>query len=59
MKEFPKPSKERGEKIAKLVREYQLKDEVKAMPTDELVSTLEIFLEEVQKRNEVQREQEN
>ena len=55
----PKPSKERGEKIAKLVREYQLKDEVKAMPTDELVSTLEIFLEEVQKRNEVQREQEN
>ena len=51
MKKFPKPSKERGEKIAKLVREYQLKDEVKAMPTDELVSTLEIFLEEVQKRN--------
>jgi len=51
MKKFPKPSKERGEKIAKLVREYQLKDEVKVMPTDELVSTLEIFLEEVQKRN--------
>jgi len=51
MKEFPKPSKERGEKIAKIIKECQLKDEVKAMPTDELVSTLEIFLEEVQKRN--------
>ena len=44
-------SDEKAEKIAKLVREYQLKDEVKAMPTDELVSTLEIFLEELQKRN--------
>jgi hypothetical protein len=48
---MPKPSKARGEKIAKLVREYQLQDEVKVMPTDELVRTLEICLEEVLKRN--------
>ena len=48
---FPKPSKARGEKIAKIIKECQLKDEVKVMPTDEIVSTLEIFLEELQKRN--------
>jgi len=52
-------SNEKTERVVKLVRECQLKDEAEAMPTDELVSTLEIFLEEVQKRNEVQREQEN
>ena len=46
-----KPSKARGERIAKIIKECQLKDEVKVMPTDELVSTLEIFLAELQKRN--------
>jgi len=44
-------SNEKTERVVKLVRECQLKDEAEAMPTDELVSTLEIFLEEVQKRN--------
>ena len=48
---MPKPSKARGEKKAKIIKECQLKDEVKVMPTDEIVSTLEIFLEELQKRN--------
>ncbi len=44
-------SNEKTERVVKLVRECQLKDEAEAMPTDELVSTLEIFLAELQKRN--------